>query len=107
MAKKITHYRYEKKIGLEPDTFEIELVEYHVTAETNMGYWIKNSNPDCKAIWVYKESDVRFAYTTKKEAFSSFVKRVQKDKAKAVKMLDEQMTFLKLIRSFNVSKLYE
>ena len=63
----------------------LDLIIYHSIKETQHGYWITDSDvftfTDSKYIdkhWISKTSRKRFAYPTKKEAITNFVKRTEK-----------------------------
>lgn len=88
------HYRYEFYDWY--DGGNIHLFTFTAIKETPAGYWIKDKDNDTnyfdlgllyKPKWVPKHSRKRFAYPTKEEAMTSFIKR----KAKQIKILSEQL----------------
>ena len=57
---------------------KVELREYNLFKETEKGYWIGYGKPggfNGPQKWVSKTSKKRFAYPTKKEALTNFIKR--------------------------------
>jgi len=55
----------------------LDLIIYHSIKETPRGYWITDYTYIDKH-WISKTSRKRFAYPTKKEAITNFVKRTEK-----------------------------
>lgn len=57
----------------------IELKEYDMLKETLKGYWIGHKEfPKLSKTWVSKTSKKKFAYPTKEEALTNFIKRIEK-----------------------------
>jgi hypothetical protein len=59
----------------------VELREYNLFKETPQGYWIGYGELNGiygKAKWISKTSRKRFAYPTKEEALTNFIKRNQR-----------------------------
>ena len=71
-------YRYE--CGNSGVGVRIKLITYSLIRETKAGYWIGyliNGRHICQK-WIPKISLKRFAYPTKKEALTNYVKRSEK-----------------------------
>ena len=58
-----------------PPTTKLELEEYNLIKETEKGYWIGYT---WFKKWVSKTSKKRFAYPTKEEALTNFIKRTER-----------------------------
>lgn len=66
---------------------KIELREYDLIEETLKGYWIGIRNMKYK--WILKTSKKRWAYPTKDEALTNYLKRTES----RIKILDRQLDF--------------
>lgn len=66
----------------------IELREFDLVKETLKGYWI-----DCifKQKWISKTAVKRYAYPTKQEALTNFIRRIERH----IEILSYQVDFLK------------
>jgi len=100
---KLIHYRYERDYGTFIGEVNIKLIEFETLRETEFGYWIKL--PYRKEKFVLKDSNKRYAYPTKKEAFNSFDIRTNRAAGYAERDLDNAREFLKLIDEFDINTL--
>jgi len=75
------------------------LEKYNLIKETPKGYWIAyGGGPNCligDKQWISKTSRKRFAYPTKKEAMTNFVKRTES----RIKILEKQVLTCKMALS--------
>lgn len=95
-------YRYEAVVYAEIDHDgefvsprirmpKIELRTFNLHKETPKGYWIGYGHPDnglqSHSRWVSKDGRKRYAYPTKQEAITNYVKRTEK----RIKILKSQL----------------
>jgi hypothetical protein len=67
----------------------LTLCEYDLISETPKGYWIGFSGGmKLKYKWVSKTAKKRFAYPSKKDAMTNFIRRTEK----RIKILNYQLT---------------
>lgn len=76
--------------GRAPDP-QLELREYLLLKETPKGYWIRYDWDSKPFKWVSKTSVKRFAYPTRAEALTNFIKRTER----RAEILDHQVQFCK------------
>lgn len=69
---------YESRSLRLPPIVKLNLIVYDLLKETNKGYWIGDKDFQNHKIWVSKTSKKRFAYPTKEEALTNFIKRTEK-----------------------------
>lgn len=81
----------------------LELYYYDSIKETPKGYWISNFPYNDLSNWKYiwkkwisKTSKKKFAYPTKEEALTNFIKRTER----RIKILDWQLTTCKISLNF-------
>jgi hypothetical protein len=81
---------------------KLEVREYDLLKETPKGYWIGYGSLGYNRYnwkkWVSKTSKKRFAYPTKEEALTNFIKRTEK----RIGILDNQLMACKI--SLNLAK---
>ena len=70
----------------------IELKTYVLKKETEKGYWIGYDISSSYIKWIPKKSKSRYAYPTKEEALTNYIKRTEK----RVKILKNQMEFCQI-----------
>lgn len=89
------HYRYDRNYSLFGEIKSIKLIEFETLRETDCGYWIKRQFD--KERFVLKDSNKRYAYPTKKEAFNSFRIRTAKAYGYAKRDLNNSIEFINLV----------
>lgn len=77
---------------------KLEVRTYDLIKETPKGYWIGYLNPFGVRMgdwqkWVSKTSRKKFAYLTKEEALTNFIKRTER----RVGILDRQLTTCRIV----------
>ena len=61
--------------------FDLRFIEYQLVKETPKGYWITHRSWRLQMIspkWISKTSRKRFAYPTKQEALTNYIKRTER-----------------------------
>jgi len=96
-------YRYDARVYAEIDHDgefcspsiripKIELTTLNLHKETPKGYWIGYGHPDngyqSHSRWVSKTAKKRYAYPTKEEALTNYIKRTEK----RIKILKSQLS---------------
>ncbi len=72
---------------------KVELLIYDLMKETPKGYWIGDARfPELMKKWISKTSKKRFAYPTKQEALTNFIKRNEK----RIEILEHQILSCKM-----------
>ena len=116
---KIKHYRYERFYPFDDDGLPVEnenpsiiLMTFETLRETPGGYWIKIGETIAIGLglipnekFVLKDSNKRYAYPTKKEAFNSFTIRTRKSLSYAKRDLKNAKHFLKLVNETDIDNL--
>jgi len=105
------HYRYQRKYGYEDEETgevkSIELIEFVAVRETPGGYWIKEKKyvdyGFMKEKFVLKDSNKRFAYPTKEEAFESFRIRTRKSVYHSLRALNNAVSFVNIVNKSELS----
>ena len=94
----LKHYRYQSCYPFLSGNKSIELIEFDTLRETDCGYWIRESlYLSDKERFVLKQSNKRYAYPTKKEAFNSFRIRTLRSYQHSVKSVKNAADFIDLV----------